>query len=80
MSIDIDLQQRVDAILNQTLETYAGTAGREKFNKLSVILMNPMTGEIYATVSYTHLDVYKRQVYNKNTHCLFLIGNNGLRK
>ena len=48
MSIDIDLQQRVDAILNQTLETYAGTAGREKFNKLSVILMNPMTGEIYA--------------------------------
>lgn len=48
LTIDIDLQQKVDKILEDTLKKYAGTTGRENFKKAVVVLMNPQTGEIYA--------------------------------
>ena len=41
LTIDVELQKKVDAILEDTLKKYAGTTG---------------------PVSYTHLDVYKRQI------------------
>lgn len=47
LTIDVDLQEKVDKILKDTVSKYAGTAGREKFNKAIVVLMNPETGEIY---------------------------------
>ena len=48
LTIDIELQQKVDKILEDTLKKYSGTSGREKFKKAIVVLMNPNTGEIYA--------------------------------
>lgn len=48
LTIDIDLQKKVDKILEDTVKKYAGTRGREKFKKAVVVLMNPQTGEIYA--------------------------------
>ena len=48
LTIDIELQEKVDKVLTDTLKKYSGTAGREKFKKAVVVLMNPNTGEIYA--------------------------------
>lgn len=47
LTIDAELQEKVDKILEDTVEKYAGTAGREKFSKAIVVLMNPETGEVY---------------------------------
>lgn len=55
LTIDVELQKKVDAILEDTLKKYAGTTGREKFKKAIVVLMNPQTGEIYA-MSGKYLD------------------------
>ena len=55
LTIDVELQKKVDDILEDTLKKYAGTAGREKFKKAIVVLMNPQTGEIYA-MSSKYLD------------------------
>lgn len=55
LTIDVELQKKVDDILEDTLKKYAGTAGREKFKKAIVVLMNPQTGEIYA-ISGKYLD------------------------
>lgn len=55
LTIDVELQKKVDDILEDTLKKYAGTAGREKFKKVIVVLMNPQTGEIYA-MSGKYLD------------------------
>lgn len=48
LTLDIDLQQKVDAILKKTMETYAGKGNRPDMDRLFVSLMNPNTGEIYA--------------------------------
>ena len=55
LTIDVEVQKKVDDILEDTLKKYAGTAGREKFKKAIVVLMNPQTGEIYA-MSGKYLD------------------------
>ena len=55
LTIDVELQKKVDDILEDTLKKYAGTAGREKFKKAIVVPMNPQTGEIYA-MSGKYLD------------------------
>ena len=55
LTIDVELQKKVDDVLEDTLKKYAGTAGREKFKKAIVVLMNPQTGEIYA-MSGKYLD------------------------
>ena len=55
LTIDVELQKKVDDILEDTLKKYAGTAGRKKFKKAIVVLMNPQTGEIYA-MSGKYLD------------------------
>ena len=55
LTIDVELQKKVDDMLEDTLKKYAGTAGREKFKKAIVVLMNPQTGEIYA-MSGKYLD------------------------
>ncbi|MEG1475364.1 MAG: penicillin-binding protein 2 [Longicatena sp.] len=47
LSIDVELQQKVDDILSDVVKQYAGSAGREKFNKAIVVLMNPNSGEVY---------------------------------
>lgn len=48
LTLDIDFQQKVDAILKKTMETYAGKGNRPDMDRLFVSLMNPNTGEIYA--------------------------------
>lgn len=48
LTLDIDLQQKVDAILRKTMEANAGKANRPDMDRLFVTLMNPNTGEIYA--------------------------------
>lgn len=48
LTIDIELQQKVDDILSDVVSRYAGTKGREKFSKAMVVLMNPQTGELYS--------------------------------
>lgn len=48
LTIDMDLQKKIDEIIESTLNKYAGTKGREKFSKATVVMMNPYTGEVYA--------------------------------
>ena len=48
MTVDIELQKKVDDIMTSIVKQYAGTSGREAFNQAFVLLMNPNTGEIYA--------------------------------
>ena len=48
LTIDIDLQQKVDEIVTNVLKKYAGKSGREYLDRAFVVLMNPNTGEIYA--------------------------------
>lgn len=48
LTIDIDLQQKVDKILSDVLKKYGGSSGREAFNQCFMLLMNPHTGEIYS--------------------------------
>lgn len=48
LSIDIDLQKKVDDILYASLERAKRNANRPDYKKAFVVLMNPETGEIYA--------------------------------
>lgn len=48
LTIDMDLQEKVDAILESAMKGQASNANRPDMNKLFVSLMNPKTGEIYA--------------------------------
>lgn len=48
LTIDIDLQQKVDAILEDVISRYAGSKGRDMYSKSMVVLMNPQTGEVYS--------------------------------
>lgn len=48
LTVDIELQKKVDDIMTSIVKQYAGTSGREAFNQAFVLLMNPNTGEIYA--------------------------------
>ena len=68
LTIDVELQKKVDDILEDTLKKYAGTAGREKFKKAIVVLMNPQTGEIYA-MSGKYLDE-DGKIQNYSSGCL----------
>lgn len=46
LTIDIDLQQRVDAILQNTLTEAQSNANRKNFKEMFFMLMNPQNGEI----------------------------------
>lgn len=46
LTIDINLQQKVDTILEDILKEYGHSKGREAFNQAFVMLLNPNTGEI----------------------------------
>lgn len=48
LTVDIELQQKIDTILKSTLEKHASDKNRPDMNQLFVSLMNPNTGEIYA--------------------------------
>lgn len=52
LTIDIDLQQRLDEVVKETLENAADNPYRQDFTTLFVCLMNPKTGEIYAMSGY----------------------------
>lgn len=49
LTIDIELQEKIDGLLKSTLEKYTDSATRPDMDKLFVSLMNPNTGEIYAS-------------------------------
>lgn len=46
LTIDIKLQQKIDKILENILDKYAFSKGREAFSQAYVMLINPNTGEI----------------------------------
>lgn len=52
LSIDAELQKKMDAIVQQTLIDNAGTAGREKFNSLYMTILNPKDGSVRALSGY----------------------------
>ena len=52
LTIDIELQQRLDEVVKETLENAADNPYRQDFTTLFVCLMNPKTGEIYAMSGY----------------------------
>ena len=52
LTIDIELQQKLDEVVKQTLEDAADNKYRQDFTTLFVCLMNPKTGEIYAMSGY----------------------------
>lgn len=49
MNIDMDLQQFIDNKLKSVLESAKNNSSRKDFKKVFVVLMNPKTGEIYAS-------------------------------
>lgn len=48
LSIDMELQEKVDSILKESLEKGKGNANRPDYKKVFVVLMHPQTGEIYS--------------------------------
>lgn len=56
LTIDIELQQKIDQILKSVLERHANNANRPDMNSLYVSLMNPKSGEVYAMSGQTRLD------------------------
>lgn len=52
LSIDIDVQTRLDEVLKKTLSESGGTKNRENFQTLFMCLMNPETGDLYALSGY----------------------------
>lgn len=52
LTIDIELQQKLDEVVKQTLEDAADNKYCQDFTTLFVCLMNPKTGEIYAMSGY----------------------------
>lgn len=47
LSIDIDLQNKIDDILKSSLESAKSNANRPDYKKVFVVLMNPQNGEVY---------------------------------
>ncbi|MBP3853833.1 MAG: penicillin-binding protein 2 [Erysipelotrichaceae bacterium] len=63
LTIDVDMQQQLDQIVKQTLETYAGTQNRENFSTLFMCMEDPNDGGILAMSGYQiDLDT-KKTVY-----------------
>lgn len=58
LSIDIELQQKVDEVLKDVLQKASTKSNQKDFTKAFVILMNPKTGEIY-TISGMQLLRYE---------------------
>ncbi len=52
LTIDIDLQQKLDEQVKTVLETNAGTTNRENFSSLFMIMMNPNDGSVLALSGY----------------------------
>lgn len=52
LSIDIELQQKLDETLKSVLETYGGTKNRENFYSLFMCMENPQTGDVLALSGY----------------------------
>ncbi len=48
LSININLQQKIDEILKKVMQEYGGKGNRPDMDRLFVTLMNPNTGEVYA--------------------------------
>lgn len=48
LTIDIELQQKLDELLEKVLKNADRDSRRDQFKKVFVVLMNPDTGEIYA--------------------------------
>lgn len=48
LSIDMDLQSKIDTILRDSLEKGKSNANRPDYKKVFVVLMHPQTGEVYA--------------------------------
>lgn len=52
LSIDIELQQKLDEVLKDVLTRYGGTANRENFYSLFMCMENPATGDVIALSGY----------------------------
>lgn len=68
LTIDVELQKKVDDILEDVVKKNAGATGREKFKKAIVVLMNPQTGEIYAMSGKYKDDDGKIQNYSSGAY------------
>lgn len=53
LSIDINLQTKLDETLKTVLETYGGTKNRENFYSLFMCMEDPNTGDVLALSGYT---------------------------
>lgn len=53
LTIDIDLQESLDANLSSVLKEHGGTEGREEFKSLFTCMMDPNSGEVLAMSGYT---------------------------
>ncbi|MGX8835107.1 peptidoglycan D,D-transpeptidase FtsI family protein [Amedibacillus sp. YH-ame6] len=48
LTIDIELQQKLDDVITSVLEKYTGSKGREAFDRAIVVIMDPQTGDVLA--------------------------------
>lgn len=53
LTIDIELQEKLDNTLKTVLQKEGGTAGREEFNSLFTCMMDPNDGGVLAMSGYT---------------------------
>ena len=53
LTIDIELQEKLDNTLKTVLQREGGTEGREEFNSLFTCMMDPTTGGVLAMSGYT---------------------------
>lgn len=72
LSIDIELQKTLDAILEDVLRREASNPYRKYFNKAYISLMNPKTGEIYAMSSIARTE---DNTYYDNSSGVYLEAN-----
>lgn len=73
LSIDIDLQQKLDETVKSVLEENAGTDRRENFYSLFMCMMNPKTGGLMALSGYQMDPDTKEMTYYASGNYLSLI-------
>ena len=61
LSVDIDLQLKLDETLKSVLQAYGGTKNRENFYTLFMCMENPQTGDVLALSGY-QMDPETRQL------------------
>lgn len=76
LTVDIDLQQELDSVVKQTLQTYGGTQNRDNFSSLFMCMENPNDGSLLALSGY-QMDLDSRKMTYFASGCYQSLANPG---